>query len=359
MINKYFNFNKSQFTRELIKKDKKMKECRYILFMKYVYLKRVINIFQISIIIVSTIITFFESIKNHIFVTEQKARIISICLSTYIAVFTAIFRFLKFDDKKEEINKILQIINDVETLINNKIKSIELLQYRFNDELLILNTSKKLKSECENFDDISCCLEEQNIINKYFSQFETIITNYKNEDIEQKILNAKKYFDSIFSYNEVIYYKGKIIESMLLDKVHNTNRIILETSMDNLKNSIDKISKNRNKLHDIEKFEIEHDIYNDDDDIYNNTFCNNICLYFSNVCKFCLVMNLYLNLSIKQAKLKSLRKKIKHKNNKHNSCCNLVKNMYCIDTICCNVENEIEQPDMFDVSGTENTILNN
>ena len=33
--------------------------------------------------------------------------------------------------------------------------------------------------------------------------------------------------------------------------------------------------------------------------------------------------------------------------------------MYCIDTICCNVENEIEQPDMFDVSGTENTILNN
>ena len=87
MINKYFNFNKSQFTRELIKKDKKMKECRYILFMKYVYLKRVINIFQISIIVVSTIITFFESIKNHIFVTEQKARIISICLSLILCIY--------------------------------------------------------------------------------------------------------------------------------------------------------------------------------------------------------------------------------------------------------------------------------
>lgn len=354
-MNKHFNFNKSEFTLELKKKSDKMKDYRHILFMKYKYLKVIVDIFQISIIIVSTIITFFESIKNHILVNEKKAQIISICLSTYIGVFTAIFRFLKIDDRKEEIYKILQIITDNENIINNKIKNIKLLQNSFDDDIHFLNKKNIIccKSDISNInimiEDISynVCVEEKEKTEKYYNDYYKIVENYKNEDIDQKILNAKKEFDSIFSYNEIIYYKGKIIESMLLDQVHETNRIILEAPIDNIKQHIIKNNKKSKSEKDEEKCDIENSIYNEDDNLYNNTFCNNICLYFSNICKFCLIMNLYLNLSIKRAKIRSLKKRLENDNlaKFHFSCCRikcfnyLTKKLGCNNDSCCVKDN--------------------
>ena len=95
--NVYFDFKRSQFVKTLTFKHKNVKDKRIILFMKHLYLKKVVNAFQISIIVASTIITFFESMKPHIFQEnrDKKTQIISICLSTYIAVITAIFKFLK------------------------------------------------------------------------------------------------------------------------------------------------------------------------------------------------------------------------------------------------------------------------
>ena len=121
----YFDFKRSQFHKSLTFRHQNVKDKRIILFMKHLYLKKIVNAFQISIIIASTIITFFESMKPHFFrgrSPDRKTQIISISLSTYIAVITAVFKFLKIDDRKEEIYKMLQIFNEVETLINHKIK---------------------------------------------------------------------------------------------------------------------------------------------------------------------------------------------------------------------------------------------
>ena len=46
-----------------------------------------------------------------------------------------------------------------------------------------------------------------------------------------------------------------------------------------------------------------------DEFLYGSSWCNNICLYFSNSCHFCLVMNLYLSLAIKRAKFRALKTK--------------------------------------------------
>ena len=62
----YFDFNRSEFIKSLQKTHYNIKDKRIILFMKYVYLKCIITLFQISIIVASTIITFFESMISGI-----------------------------------------------------------------------------------------------------------------------------------------------------------------------------------------------------------------------------------------------------------------------------------------------------
>ena len=129
-----YDYRKSTFLKNLKKKNKEIKDGRIILFMKHQYLKRIVNLFQISIIFCSTIITFFESLKRQILLSEDLTQIISICLSTYIAISTAIFKFIKIDDKKEEIYKLMQNFNDLENNIMNKIQKVKLLQDKFDDE---------------------------------------------------------------------------------------------------------------------------------------------------------------------------------------------------------------------------------
>ena len=55
------------------------------------------------------------------------------------AISTAIFKFIKIDDRKEEIYKMLQHFNDVETILNRKIKELGLIQSHFDDEMLFYN----------------------------------------------------------------------------------------------------------------------------------------------------------------------------------------------------------------------------
>ena len=235
----YFDFRHSQFQKSLSLKQRNIKDKRIILFMKHLYLKQIVNLFQISIIFASTIITFFESMKPHIFANnpDKKTQVISICLSTYIAISTAIFKFIKIDDRKEEIYKMLQHFNDVETTLNRKIKELGLIQSHFDDEMLFYNKNhiEDEDSQDENknhiIEDDEELVKKKEILQKYYTLFEDEILNYDRDEIEQKILDAKKDFHTMFSYNEIIYYKGKIVESMLLEKVHTENRKILETSI--------------------------------------------------------------------------------------------------------------------------------
>lgn len=337
-----FDFKNSEFSKTLIKKHKIVKDKRIILFMKHVYLKNVVNSFQVSVIIASTIITFVGSMKPHIFSTNRdtQTQIISICFSTYIAIATAIFKFLKIDDRKEEIYKMLQIFNDVETIINKKIKKMTIIQSQFKDEMSYYH---KHKSE---YDDISenhiidpsqTSEEHSNVVKKYYNQYLDVISLYEQEDVEDKILEAKKQFHTMFSYNEIIYYRGKIVESMLLEKVHVGNRSILEAPMEEYKQSFDAIQYHERQMVDMSneiqeiEFEIKRlkdhtkQIYNEDEFLYGTSWCNNICLYFSISCHFCLVMNLYLSLAIKRSKFRSLKKRYYSENDEEETlrilCC--------------------------------------
>ena len=52
------------FVKNLNQKFSQIKDKRIILFMKHLFLRRVVNAFQISIIIASTVITFFSRCKT-------------------------------------------------------------------------------------------------------------------------------------------------------------------------------------------------------------------------------------------------------------------------------------------------------
>jgi hypothetical protein len=351
----YFDFKNSQFKKNLIAHHHTIKDKRIILFMKHLYLRKIINVFQVSIIVASTIITFFESMKPHIFTRDhdKNTQAISICLSTYIAISTAIFKFIKIDDRKEEIYKMLQIFNEVESLLNHKLKQIRLIQSHFDDEMMFYTKNRftcdvikkepnpdeseedydSEEEEKEDYDpyvDLAhhplSCEDKDNmkkIMHKHYDSFYKLIQLYEQEDVENKMLSAKKEFHTMFSYNEIIHYKGKIVESMLLEKVHTGNRSILEAPIEEYKNQFNMIRSYQN---DISNSDISNEIqslqqnivrskqaniqiYNEDEFLYGSSWCNNICLYFSNSCHFCLVMNLYLSLAIKRAKFRALKTK--------------------------------------------------
>ena len=336
----YFDFKNSKFVKDLKEKHHNVKDKRIILFMKHVYLKKIVNLFQISIIVASTIITFVESLKPHVFLNahERQTQIVSICLSTYIGIFTAIFKFIKIDDRKEEIYKILQTFNEIETLVNQKIKQIVLLQSQFEDEMLfyeknqlcVKHEENKEGDEEENFVVNSDKCNKKKIMKRYYNTFHGILKLYEQEEIDKKILDAKKQFHTMFSYNEIIYYKGKIVESMLLERVHMGNRTILEAPMEQYKHHFRMIRKYKEERKELDASSNailldkkigdlkckSQQIYNEDDYLYSSNWCNNICLYFSNICHFCLVMNLYLSLAIKRSKFRSLKRNYERRGKK-------------------------------------------
>ena len=340
-----YNFYESSFSNSLKEKHRKIKDQRIILFMKHLYLKKIINIFQITIIITSTIITFVESLKQFLHMNDHQIQLTSICLSTYIAISTAIFKFLKMDDKKEEIYKVLQIFNDIESILVDRLRKISQIQNRYIDDNNML-----INHDIYVDDDVDCSENKvvkivdkynhynKQLILKYHTLFQDIITSYNNEDVDNKIQDAKKSYHSIFSYNEIIYYKGKIVESMLLDNVHQSNRNILEASVSEYKKNSKIIEQKKQELRNmneeetqiikeqIDSLENEIDelkeknkvIYDENENLYKNNCCNNVCLYFSNICHFFLIMNLYISLAFKRRRLNNLKKNCEKDRN--NSC---------------------------------------
>tara|TARA_Y100000816_G_C26083082_1_gene571131 strand:+ start:544 stop:1773 length:1230 start_codon:yes stop_codon:yes gene_type:complete len=395
----FFDFKNSHFSQSLKKTHYNVKDKRIILFMKHVYLKKIVNWFQISIILASTIITFCESMKPHIFKVdpERQSQMISICFSTYIAISTAIYKFIKIDDRKEEIYKILQMFNDIESIINCKIKQVIMIHYQFEDEMQFFNKNKiiskkkrvklpqvdeeeEYKSDHDENDDThsemssSCFIDtRKQIMQKYYRLFEDILNAYERDEIDKKIYEAKKQFRAIFSYNEIIYYKGKIVESMLLEKVHVSNRNMLEAPIEDYKNHYrliklyQKQKKEKGKTPE-EKNELDENIerlkqysnqlYNDDEILYHSTWINNLCLYFSSMCNFCLIMNLYLNLAIKRSKFQSLKKKLDNEGNENTEnmeflCCRFrafdafMKKIGCSGVCCCSREHNKEIQEIY------------
>ena len=121
-----------------------------ILSLKYDNISFKINCIQISVIVVSALITFIETLnalyKLHIFVGS----VLPILFATYIAISLSIMRFFKMDDTKEIIGK-----------------SLKNFSY-------IINKSRKSKHRIKNFD-----INETNL-----DLWQDLISNYENEIYE-------------------------------------------------------------------------------------------------------------------------------------------------------------------------------
>ena len=61
-----------------------------------------------------------------------------------------------------------------------------------------------------------------------------------------------------------------------------------------------------------------------------NNFCNNICLYFSNICYFFLIMKLYINLAFKRKMIRDIKNE------------NYVSRGYCFRNNAIDSDDELE-----------------
>lgn len=156
------------------------KKNKALLSFKYDELNFKINFVHISVIIISTVITFIESIKSYYELEETIWDIIPIILATYIALTMSILRFLKLEEKKEQIS-----------------------QSREN-HIFILNKFVKTIDQVENF----------NIDSSNLEQWNNIVSNYENE-IFDNYISIRTGFDTILNFTDVIYYKKKFLQYYL------------------------------------------------------------------------------------------------------------------------------------------------
>ena len=96
---------KFEINERLLETDLKKK---VLLELKYHELTSKIGWIQISIIVASTAITFIQTADGVFeFPESYIATVVSISLSTYVALILAISRFFKFDELKEQIVNVL------------------------------------------------------------------------------------------------------------------------------------------------------------------------------------------------------------------------------------------------------------
>lgn len=187
--------------------------CRLVLYLKYENLSCKISAIQVIVIIASTIITFFESLKTQMHFSNNQLRFISISLSTYIAMSLSISRYLKMDETKEDIYKLLQNFSIAE-------KDLKTLKDKY-----VSSTQYKDKQHC---------------------MLDSLYNEEKNKIIQEKsrIFNgfteSVTLYNTILSYNENIYYRRQILNMSFEDKIND----IYETKLQDLHSiSVDKLNR--------------------------------------------------------------------------------------------------------------------
>jgi hypothetical protein len=156
------------------------KKNKALLSFKYDHISSKINFVQVSVIIISTAITFIETIKAKYSFDETAQTMLPIIFSTYIALVLAIVRFFKLDEKKEEVSKTIQ-----------------------NFTFLINKFRKTLNSV------IIYEIEEGT-----YEGWRSLISNYETETYDFYI-TTRESFDNIMPFKDLIYYKTKFRREFL------------------------------------------------------------------------------------------------------------------------------------------------
>lgn len=171
----------------------KSNNCRLVLYLKYENLSCKISAIQVIVIIASTLITFFETLKTQMKFSNNELRVMSISLSTFIAMSLSIARYLKMDETKEDIYKLLQ---------NFSIAEKEL---------------KTLK------DKYKACMQDND---KDHYLHESVYRDQQNKILQEKsrIFNgfteSVTQYNTILSYNENIFYRRQILNMSFEDKIN-------------------------------------------------------------------------------------------------------------------------------------------
>ena len=151
-----------------------------MLSFKHENMKLLINLIQVAIILLSTAITFLESIKTHYELSEVTFNVISICFSTSIALIMALYRFFKVEERKEAV------------------------KHALDNHALIINKFRKTYNAMEKMD-----IQQEN-----FTEWDKMRSAYESE-IFDSYISIRENFDTLFSFEDSIYYKNKYKKLLL------------------------------------------------------------------------------------------------------------------------------------------------
>lgn len=174
---------------EIERYTKNARKNRALLSYKYDALKFRMNILQVLIIMISTMITFLEAIKTHYEFDETSFNVATITMSTIIAFIMAIYRFFRIEENKENIKQSLE------------------------SHVFIIN--KLLK--------ITHCMNNFRLTDSNMTEWQQLELSYDGEIFDNYIAIKEK-FDALFSFQDSIYYKRKYKRDFL--ELEFTNREI-------------------------------------------------------------------------------------------------------------------------------------
>ena len=199
----------------------KSNNCRLVLYLKYENLSCKISAVQVIVIFASTVITFIETLKEQINLTDNQLRVVAISLSTFIALCLSITRYLKMEETKENIYKLLQNFSIVE-------KDLTTLESKFKNSIENKEKHRQVYDIIQN-EEKSKILEEKTRI---FKNFTESITQY----------------NTILSFNEIIYYRRQILNMSFENEIND----IYESKIHKLKTiNINQLNRyQRNELID-------------------------------------------------------------------------------------------------------------
>ena len=171
---KYNDGIRKRYVIEIYKNVNNCIKNKAMLSFKYEYLNFWVNFTQITIIVLSGILTLMDSIKSYYNIDSNIYEIVGIFLTFLIGLIMAVYRFFKMDDRKENICNLLS-------------------NYTF-----IINKFKKLINTMDNF-----VITDSNI-----EDWQNIVSLYQTETLDN-FVSIQETFDSIFSYKDKIFYKDK------------------------------------------------------------------------------------------------------------------------------------------------------
>ena len=174
------------------------KEKNAILIFKKKSLQYIINSIQISIILVSSVITLFEAVQSSVFrdvvnnasdIENFPFVIFPIVCSTYIGLILAIGRFFKFDIKNEQIIKLIE-------------------KYSF-----IINKLRQKRSKYMDFD-----FKIHNI-----KEWNNLLSILEKDSIDDIIMKANEECDLILTPKQYTHYKKKYTKTRMKDLLERKN----------------------------------------------------------------------------------------------------------------------------------------